>query len=224
MKRTYEQSLTFFNTRKTDQRGFSRELYATPVSIIEQIVDSILANYPELRQYTWIDPCAGDGRWERVIKARGINCLSYDIHPLSDTVKEWDFLQVPATEYDSKKFYIGNPPFSLLKQFVNKSLELADICYYLGGSAIITGTLSDKVELLHRFSGAEGNQKDSRSKILFEDTLGKLCPVWCCGAVFDKNTHSKYKRVDTLSDETFAVSPTTHCYVDGRTIELVNRK
>jgi hypothetical protein len=92
VKRTYEQSLTFFNICKTEQRGFNRELYVTPISIIEQIVDSILGVYLKLKDFTWVDPCTGDGRWEQVIKAKGINCLSYNIQPLLGTVKQWDFL------------------------------------------------------------------------------------------------------------------------------------
>ncbi len=224
MKRTYEQSISFFNTRNTENRGHHRELYKTPYYIIEQIVDNLIDKVPTLKDMIWVDPCAADGRWEQIITLRGIKCLSYDIEPLARHVKQQDFLQVPSTKYDKNKFYIGNPPFSLLKQFINKSLELADVCYYLGGSAIITGTLSDKVELLHRFSGAEGNQKDNRSKILFEDTLGSMLPVWCCGALFTKEEHVKFNRVDHTQEGTFAVSPKTHTLIDDRVFTLINHK
>lgn len=61
MKRTYEQSLTFFNHRNTDKRGEGREWYKTDEKDIHLIVESILKHCPDLKYKLWIDPCAGDG-------------------------------------------------------------------------------------------------------------------------------------------------------------------
>ena len=85
-KRTYEQSLSFFQIRNTDNRGHNRELYKTPVHVIEKIVDDIIERRPDIKTKLWTDPCAADGRWEEVIKSRGIRCKSFDIEPLNESV------------------------------------------------------------------------------------------------------------------------------------------
>lgn len=216
MKRTYEQSLTFFE-RKTDSRGYGRELYQTPEDIIVKIVESLLLEYPELKNKTWVDPCAGDGRWQKIIERYGINCISYDIEPLGDFVIKQDFYEYNT---DEDVFIIGNPPFKQLSKFVDKALSITDCCYFLGGGRLITGKLADKVTLLHRFSGAEGNQKDNRSKLKFLDTLGENVLVWCCGALFNRQVNKSFDRDVKLSDGSFAVS--VHCYVkeDDRVREI----
>lgn len=217
MKRTPEQCKSFFQ-RNTDNRGFGRELYQTPYPIIEKIVSSIIEQRPSLKNKKWIDPCAGDGRWQEVIEKHGIVCESYDLEPLTENVRQQDFLTSSFTE--DNLFFIGNPPFSLLKQFVNKSLEMADSCYYLGGSQIITGTLSNKVDLLHRFEGCEGNQKDKRSKISFNDTLNQDVYVWCCGAIFDNVVHQPFERNNGYIENWFRTSIQTFCKEDERVFTI----
>lgn len=213
MKRTYEQSISFFANRKTTNRGNNRELYNTPYNIIFSIISNLLIVYPFLTNKKWIDPCAGDGRWAEVIKEFGIECDSYDIEPLNNKVKKQDFFT--STTYKDC-FYIGNPPFTMVKQFVDKSLETADLCYFLGGSMLLTGSLSDRVKLLHRFEGFEGNQKDKRSKVLFEDTNNEKVIVWCCGALFTNELQNKFQRKEYLVDKSFAVSPKQFCIEDTR--------
>ena len=217
-KRTYEQSLSFFQVRHTKERGCQRELYKTPVESIEKIVTSILEKRPDLANKLWIDPCAGDGRWEDVIKSKGIRCRSFDIEPLCESVVKCNFYEM--SDFDEEVFIIGNPPFSELKKFVNKALTIADDCYFLGGSQMITGSLSDKISLLHRFEGAEGNQKDKRSKIIFEDTNGKHVVVWCCGALFDAKEHDKFIRYNTQNENCFRTSVQCFCENDERVVEL----
>lgn len=216
MKRTYEQSLSFFK-RKTDERGFGRELYQTPINVIEKIVSNIIKNKPELKNKLWIDPCAADGRWEKIIKQFGIKCKSFDIEPLNDTVEKQNFYNyVP----DEDVFIIGNPPFSELQKFVDKALSITDSCYFLGGSQIITGKLSNKVSLLHRFEGVEGNQKDKRSKINFIDTNGKNVYVWCCGALFNRELNNNFIRYKELKENCFRTSVQCYCEIDERVILL----
>ena len=218
-KRTPEQAKSFFKIRHTSIRGFDRELYSTPVPVIKKIVDNLLLVFPWLKDMVWIDPCAGDGRWERVIKTHGIECYSYDIVPLLPEVKKQDFLTADRSLYPQKPFiFIGNPPFSLLKQFIKKALSFTHYCYFLGGSQLITGTLSPQVVLLHRFEGFEGNQKDLRSKIVFDDTLGKDVLVWCCGAMFfsQPKPNLKLKRNEVKDANNFRVGIKTYCTPDER--------
>lgn len=209
-----------FFKRNTKNRGEGREVYITPYNVIENIVDSIIFHYPELKSRVWIDPCAGDGRWEEVIKSRGIKCQSYDLQPLNDNVKQADFLI--KEDYGENIFIVGNPPFSLLGKFVEKALKLTDKCYFLGGSQIITGKLSTKVDLLHRFEGFEGNQKDLRSKVLFKDTNNKDVAIWCCGALFDRGVNRNFIRKTYKTEKNFRVSIQNYCEPDDR-VKVIKR-
>ena len=216
-KRTPEQAKSFFK-RFTKTRGEGRELYKTPLQVIKDIVDSIILNYPELKSKLWIDPCAGDGRWEEVIKSKGIKCQSYDLQPLNNNVKQADFLI--KEDYGENIFIVGNPPFSLLEKFVEKALKLTNKCYFLGGSQIITGKLSTKVDLLHRFEGFEGNQKDLRSKVVFKDTNDKDVIIWCCGAIFDRGVNRNFIRNNYKNESNFRVSIQNYCEQDDRVITI----
>lgn len=210
-----------FFKRNTNNRGEGRELYKTPLPIIKKIVESILEHYPELKSKLWIDPCAGDGRWADIIDTYGIKTKSYDIKPLSNKVIQQDFYKLFSLE---DCFIIGNPPFSQLKKFIEKALSLTDKCYFLGGSQIITGTLSTNVELLHRFEGFEGNQKDKRSKIKFIDTNNENVMVWCCGALFSNRENEKFVRSDYLIDNSFRTSIKSYTIEDDRVIGLKEDK
>lgn len=218
MKRTYEQSLTFFKTRKTSERGCGRELYQTPNDMIEKIVDNIILKRPELKNKLWVDPCAGDGRWQTIIESKGIKCKSFDIEPLNSKIEKQNFYDYNPAE---DVFIIGNPPFSELTKFVDKALSVAESCYFLGGSQIITGKLSNKVSLLHRFEGAEGNQKDKRSKIGFIDTNGEKVYVWCCGAIFDNNQHNNFIRYKEYQENCFRTSVQCFCDSLDKRIEII---
>lgn len=215
MKRTYEQSLTFYK-HNTKNRGFGRELYSTPKCLIYAIVSDLLKVHPYLKTYSWIDPCSGDGRWADVIKEFGIYCDSYDIFPLSNTVKQKNFLD----SYEQNKFYIGNPPFSSVKKFVNHALSNNNICYFLGGSQLITGSLSTKAKLIHRFEGFEGNQRDKRSKVSFIDTLGNEVLVWCCGGLFDNNLYNTLCRSKEIKPNYFRTSTQCLCEITPRIREI----
>ena len=222
MKRTPEQARSFFSIRNTKSRGEGMELYQTPVELIERIVDSLLEHQPGLRDKIWIDPCAGDGRWGKVMTERGLDCISYDLHPLDDSITEQDFLKSDFSGLENL-FFIGNPPFSLVRQFVEKSLEFAESCYFLGGSRIITGSLSEKVALLHRFEGYEGNQKDRRSKAWFHDTNGKNVIIWTCGAVFDRNGHKSFHINTEMNDRSFSTGVRCFCEEDERVVAITKK-
>ncbi len=222
MKRTKEQSLSFFQTRNTKDRGEERELYKTPIHLIDRIIDSLLKNFPELKEKVWIDPCAADGIWLERAKLKGIKtCLNYDLKPIKKGVKKQDFLKLKSVPENS--FIVGNPPYSLVKEFIEKALELTDICYFLGGSMKLTGALSSKCKLLHRFEGAEGNQVDLRSKGTFVDTNGKKVIVWTCGALCDNKNHPLFVRHKEIVENSFRVGIYNYCSFDKR-IHIIKDK
>lgn len=206
-------SILFFK-RNTDKRGEGRELYFTQISDIEKIIKSLLVYKPELKNKLWIDPCAADGRWQKVANNFNINCESYDIVPLNNSVKQLNFFD---SNFDNNCFIIGNPPFSMAKKFIEKALSMTNMCYFLGGSGLLTGKLSNKVELLHRFEGYEGNQKDLRSKLFFIDTLGKQMGTFTAGALFSNNNNfSNFNRVPTKIQNSFCVGMKSFCIEDKR--------
>ena len=219
MKRTPEQARSFFKIRHTGSRGEGRELYKTPSWLIKSIVDSLVEHRPELMERTWIDPCAGDGRWGDAVRSHGIQCLDYDLHPLKEGIIEQDFLSSDFSGIGNA-FFIGNPPFSLLKQFVEKSLEFSDCCYFLGGGRIITGSFGANVALLHRFEGAEGRQKDRRSKAWFLDTNGNEVIVWCCGALFERKTHEPFHIYTEMNGNSFSTGVHCFCEEDERVVAI----
>ena len=209
----------FFNY-KTETRGCGRELYLTPLSTIAVTVKKLLELRPELKKKYWIDPCAYDGRWEKVFRAYGVKGESYDIKPCADNVKKQDFL-CSTTHFDKDNlFFIGNPPFTKVKDFINKSLSLADSCFFLGGSAILSGTLSPKVDLLFRYEGAEGNHKDKRSKIAFLDSNEQKVCVWTCGAYCTKKEHTPFAREYNMQEGFFRVSVPLYCKENTRVITI----
>lgn len=203
-----------FLTHKTESRGEGRELYKTPPETIIKIVKDILEYDPSLKNKLWIDPCAADGIWEKSTKDLGIKWKSYDICPLDDKVIKQNFYEMQPQE---NIFIIGNPPFKQLKKFIKKSFELTDKCYFLGGSAGITGSLAPKVEMLHRFENYDGKQKDKRSKLCFTTTNDEYFPIWCCGAIFNKNLDNpKFE-----DGEGFAVSILHKKSLDDKRIRVI---
>lgn len=202
-----------FFKRNTKNRGEGRELYFTPFETIEKIVNDLLKYDNALKNRIWVDVCAGDGRWANIIKRKGVQCESYDIAPLNDTVKQQDFLNMSKRE---NIFILGNPPFSLLLPFVYKALIISDMCYFLGGSQIITGSLSRKAKMLHRFSGYEGNQKDQRSKLIFKDTLNQELLIWCCGGLFTNKIYKSCEQTKQFETNSFRVSIQNYCIIDDR--------
>lgn len=203
-----------FLTHKTELRGEGRELYKTPPETIIKIVKDILLYDPSLKNKLWIDPCAADGIWEKSTKDLGIKWKSYDICPLDNIVIQQDFYEMQPQE---NIFIIGNPPFKQLKKFIKKSFELTDKCYFLGGSAGITGSLAPKVEMLHRFENYDGKQKDKRSKLCFTTTNDEYFPIWCCGAIFNKNLENpKFE-----DGEGFAVSILHKKSLDDKRIRVI---
>ncbi len=204
---------------KTSTRGENRELYYTKKEDIRRIICDLLEKIPALRDYKWVDPCAGDGRWEEVAREFNVKIHSYDIEPQADFVEKLDFL---GSYWNDKTplFFIGNPPFSKLKDFMIHSLCYADFCYFLGSPQVMTNTLGPNVLILHRFEGYEGDQKDKRTKLIFTDTNGNDVKVWTAGALFGRykiNNRYLFDRVSKcLPSFTFKVYPGKHVVEDFR--------
>jgi hypothetical protein len=82
-----------------------------------------------------VEPCAGDGAFLSILCLLTDFVVGYDINPKNNYVLKQDFLKLesPAKPINSKMYVIGCPPFSesLLKGFIQKSCEFADVIAFI---------------------------------------------------------------------------------------------
>ena len=145
-----------------------RDLWLTPEHIIEQFFKTSGLDKKEC-----FDPCACDGRW---LNGNG---LSSDILPMNDFVVEQDFLQMKELP-ENIKHIVGNIPFSLTKEFVERAFELRGEAYFLVNGDAIMKHYNGHIKKLWIINGIEGNQKDYRSRCEFDTIVLKKSALWCC--------------------------------------------
>lgn len=146
------------------------DLWLTPYEVISKFFEVSQLNKEEC-----MDPCASDGRW---LDGKG---LSIDIMPMCKDVIKKDFLSFDKTELPQNiKTIVGNLPFSLLDEFVEKSFELVDDCYFLVNGDTIFKHFPNNIEHIYFFSGLEGEQKDNRSRCEFDVPFLIKSALWCC--------------------------------------------
>lgn len=146
------------------------DLWLTPQDVIDKFFDITHLNKSEC-----MDPCASDGRW---LNGKG---YSIDILPMKSHVEKKDFLSLTKNDLPTNvKTIVGNLPFSLLDEFVNKSLELVDDCYFLVNGDTILKHFPNNIKHIYIFSGLEGDQKDNRSRCEFDVPFLIKSALWCC--------------------------------------------
>lgn len=147
------------------------DLWLTP----QQVIDDFFQISGLDRNQCW-DPCASDGRW---LKQQG---WSTDVLPMSAEVEQQDFLTTTKAQFQARglKHIVGNPPFSLLKAFVNHALDLAGECYFLVNGDTIFKHFPNQIKTIYIFNGLEGNQKDYRSRCEFDVPFLIKSALWCC--------------------------------------------
>ena len=112
-------------------RGSKRvasDFYATPIPVIEN-----LFNHHKIKEGNILEPSAGNGNFVKVIKDNFNNHITAleireeeygNLSKYADEVIIDDFLKwKPDKKY---KTIIGNPPYSLALEFMNKCFEIAD--------------------------------------------------------------------------------------------------
>lgn len=101
-------------------RSINEEHY-TPDDIIH-LIHQVKDEYVDFEITEYLEPSAGDARLiENVDKP----FLAYDINPKSDKVIRKSFLDVDI-EHKKGRVCLMSPPFSLCKEFLNKSLQVSD--------------------------------------------------------------------------------------------------
>lgn len=168
------------------------DLWLTPKDVIEKFFEITKLNKAES-----LDPCASDARW------LGDEGYSIDILPMKSNVERKDFLTMTKSDLPSNiKTIVGNLPFSLLDEFVNKALELVDECYFLVSGDTIFKHFPNNIEHLYIFSGLEGNQKDNRSRCEFDVPFLIKSSLWCCIVHITKQEQPKWEIESNITNET----------------------
>ena len=129
MNNKYKKSevITVSATNRGSKRMKS-DFYATPISVIEN-----LFNHYELKEGNVLEPSSGNGNFIKVIKEKYDNNITAieirkeeqnNLNKYADEVIIGDFLKwQPNKKY---KTIIGNPPYSLALEFLEKCFEIAD--------------------------------------------------------------------------------------------------
>ncbi|MCR8613407.1 MAG: hypothetical protein NC236_02895 [Mycoplasma sp.] len=167
------------------------DLWLTPKSIINDFF-----NITNLNKSECFDPCASDGRW------LGNEGKSIDIIPTSPNVEQKDFLTLTKKDIpENIKYIVGNLPFSLLDEFVEKSLELVDECYFLVNGDTIMRHFPKNIKHIYIFSGLEGNQRDNRSRAEFDVPFLVKSALWTCIVHITKKDQPKWTIEQNLTNE-----------------------
>ena len=167
------------------------DLWLTPHDVIDNFFKLSKLNRDEC-----LDPCASDGRW------LGRKGKSIDILPMVNYVEKKDFLTLTKEELPKKiKYIVGNLPFCLLDEFVNKSLSLVDECYFLVSGDTIFKHFPDQIKHIWIFSGLEGNQKDNRSRCEFDVPFLIKSALWCCIVCITKQKQEKWDIESNISND-----------------------
>lgn len=97
-----------------NNRGKRRksDFYQTPFSMTEQLLEN--ETFDDV--FTVIEPCVGEGAISKVLKKNKLTVYEMDIN------KGQDYLKFKADI--GYKYIITNPPFSLAKEFIQKSKEI----------------------------------------------------------------------------------------------------
>lgn len=167
------------------------DLWLTPKEVIDKFFE-----LSGLNREDCLDPCASDGRW---LDGKG---YSIDILPMRKNVVKKDFLTMKKEDMPQGiKTIVGNIPFSLLDDFVEKALELTDDCWFLVNGDTIFKHFPDNIEHIYIFSGLEGNQKDNRSRCEFEVPFLIRSALWCCIVHITKKKQKQWEIEKDLSND-----------------------
>ena len=146
-----EQEETLTGKFRTDEK----EQFYTDPKVAKKCIDIVLNLYPNLQNYLWIEPSAGNGSFYNLIEH---NKIGIDIDPKCEGIVKADFLKWkfpsssnpnPSTKAPNPEgvrghrkpdprhriILIGNPPFgkqsSLAKMFIKRGCEYADIIAFI---------------------------------------------------------------------------------------------
>jgi hypothetical protein len=101
-------------------KGGNDKVY-TPDLLALRIVKTALREYPELASSSVLEPCAGKGAFVRAPQACG---MIPEVCEIDDGV---DFMSF----HGNVGWIITNPPWAKIREFLNKSMEVAHDVFFL---------------------------------------------------------------------------------------------
>jgi len=101
-------------------KGGNDKVY-TPDALAMKIVQTILSKHPELINAVVCEPCAGKGAFVRALNACDKLAVTFEIGDGADFM---DF----SGKVD---WVVTNPPWSKIRDFLNKSMEVAHDIFFL---------------------------------------------------------------------------------------------
>jgi len=119
------------------------DFYPTPIEFVEFVLTKFYDEHPYFLDFPVksLDPGCGDGVWGKGLERTFGNLLIHktgiDLRDVSEYKKNYDVLlnetDFLSYEFDQKfDLIVGNPPFSVDMEFIDKSLSLLNVGGYLG--------------------------------------------------------------------------------------------
>ena len=170
--------------KRSDFERIPRDFYPTPYSAVEPLI----AHLPE--QYTFVEPCAGDGRLIDHLALHGGHCTqAYDIEPtdMHLRVKEKDAFLLEDVKTD---FIITNPPWDrkILHPMIEKFSGMAPTWLLFDSDWMHTKQSTQYLPRLKRIvsigrvkwiEGSNSVGKDNCCWYLFDSTPYVEPPLFC---------------------------------------------
>ena len=159
--------------KRSEFKRIPRDFYPTPYSAVEPLI----AHLPEW--YTFMEPCAGDGRLIDHLESNGGKCThAYDIEPQDSRVIQYDALLLEQVE---TPYIITNPPWNrkILHPMIERFSAMAPTWLLFDSDWMHTKqsvpylTMLKKVVSIGRVKWIEGSSsvgKDNCCWYLFENT------------------------------------------------------
>ena len=188
IKTLFEKELTYVNgnTMKKNADNLLDQYFTNgklAKSLFEKAKQIILKYEKSLKNYTWIEPSAGQGCFFDLLPDKKIGI---DINPFRGDVIKSDYLAYDLP--DEKLIVIGNPPFGhrgvLALDFINHSKSAEYVCFILPMFFESKGKGSIKyrvknLNLIH-------SQRLAKNSFHIPQT-GKLVDVKCVFQIWSKN-------------------------------------
>ena len=118
-------------------RKNTKDQFYTNIIIAKECIQHIYTYIPNIDEYVWIEPSAGNGSFFHHIPEIVSDKIGLDIDPKGEDILLQDYLSwdLPQSVLHRKIIIFGNPPFgrqsSIAKAFITKSCKFADVIAFI---------------------------------------------------------------------------------------------
>lgn len=130
-------------------RTNTKDQYYTKSSVAQECVARIFQHCPEVAEYQWIEPSAGNGAFLKAVPA-GTDAIGIDLEPKGTGILQGNFLDWIPTSAKNRIIF-GNPPFgrqsSLAKSFIKYAAQYASIIAFILPRSFVKPSMSNAFPL-----------------------------------------------------------------------------